>query len=67
METTIDNIYLNRGVESTYKIEIEQLKEDNKRLLKLLKQTKEYKQFSNFVDDSGGSVRKIEKENRIEL
>ena len=33
----LDQFYLNRGSESTFKLEIEQLKEDNKRLLKMLK------------------------------
>ena len=54
-------------MDNTHKIEIEQLREDNKRLLKLLKQTNEYKDFSNFVDDSGGLVRNLEKENKPTL
>jgi len=33
---------LNRGAETAFKIEMEQLREDNKRLMKLLKSTKEY-------------------------
>lgn len=63
----MDQFYLNRGAESTYKVEIEQVREDNKRLLKLLKQTKEYKDFSNFVEDSGGQVRNVDKENKPSL
>ena len=30
------------------------MRQDNDKLLKLLKRTKEYKDFSNFVEDSGG-------------
>ena len=34
--------------------------------MKLLKQTKEYQEFANYIDDSGGNVRNlavVEKEN----
>jgi hypothetical protein len=41
-EDTLDKFFLNRGAEGALKLEVEQLKEDNKRLMKLLKQTKEY-------------------------
>ena len=41
---------------------MEQLREDNKKLLALLKKTKEYQEFANFVEDSGGTVRGIDKE-----
>lgn len=33
-------------------------------MLKLLKQTKEYKNFTNLIDDSGGAVRNVDKENK---
>ena len=41
---------------------MEQLREDNKRLMKLLKSTKEYQEFAYYVEDSGGNVRNVEKE-----
>lgn len=62
-DETIDTFFLNKGAESTYKLEIHQLKEDNQRLIKLLKKTKEYKEFTDYIDDSGG-VRNIDKENK---
>ena len=40
---------------------MEQVRDDNNRLMKLLKQTKEYQEFANFVEDSGGNVRNVEK------
>lgn len=65
-EDTLDKFFLNRGAESALKVEVEQLKEDNRRLMKLLKQTKEYQQFTNYVDDSGGNVKNVaEKENNF--
>ena len=45
---------------STYMIEIAQLKEDNKRLMDMLRNTREFKDFTGFVDDSGGDVRLLE-------
>ena len=53
---------MNRGAESAFKIEMEQLREDNKKLLALLKKTREYQEFANFVEDSGGTVRGVDKE-----
>ena len=41
------------------KVEVEQLKEDNARLHKMLKATKEYQEFADFVEDSGGQVKGI--------
>ena len=41
-------------------IEIAQLKEDNKRLMDMLRNTREFKDFTGFVDDSGGDVRLLE-------
>eukprot|EP00347_Sterkiella_histriomuscorum_P000635 403375084 len=61
-EELLDQFFLNRGAETAFKIEMEQLREDNKRLMKLLKQTKEYQDFANFVEDSGGHVRNVDKE-----
>lgn len=38
---------------STTQLEIDQLREDNKRLLNMIKETKEFKDFAGVVDDSG--------------
>lgn len=38
-------------------LELECYKADNDRLIKLLNETKEYKEFSNFAQDNKGSVR----------
>lgn len=35
---------------------VEQLKQDNERLLAMLRETKEYRDFAGFVEDSGGNV-----------
>ncbi|CDW72654.1 UNKNOWN [Stylonychia lemnae] len=61
-EELLDQFFLNRGAETAFKIEMEQLREDNKRLMKLLKSTKEYQEFANYVEDSGGNVRNVEKD-----
>jgi predicted TIM-barrel fold metal-dependent hydrolase len=45
------------AVPSSYMVEINQLKEDNKRLMNMLRETKEYKEFAGYVDDCGGNVR----------
>ena len=61
-EDEIEQLYLKKEgrAPSTYMIEIAQLKEDNKRLMDMLKVTREFKEFAGFVDDSGGDVRHIE-------
>ena len=46
---------------STFRLEIDQLREDNKRLLAMLHTTKEFKQFSGYVEDCGGEVRILER------
>jgi hypothetical protein len=33
------------------------LKEDNRNLMGMLRETKEFKDFAGYVDDSGGNVR----------
>ena len=62
-EEEIEFLYLQKEgkAPSTFRLEIDQLKEDNKRLMEMLRQTKEFKQFSGFVDDSGGNVRTVAK------
>ena len=41
------------------KMELEQLKKDNARLQEMLKNTKEYASFANFVEDSGGQAIRV--------
>ena len=43
------------------RIESEQLRKDNARLLALLSKTKEYQNFGNFVEDSGGNAIRLPK------
>ena len=61
-EDEIEQLYLKKEgrAPSTYMIEIAQLKEDNKRLMDMLRGTREFKDFGGFVEDSGGDVRHIE-------
>ena len=54
-----DDMYLSKGADGALKIEVDQLQQDNAKLLKLLKQTREYQDFANFVDDSGGNVKSV--------
>ena len=42
---------------SSTQLEIEQLREDNRRLLNMIKETKDFKEFAGIVEDSGGNVR----------
>lgn len=51
---------------SALKIESEQLRKDNQRLLEMLKNTKEYAEFGNFVEDSGGNAIRIPVKNNKE-
>ena len=57
----IEQIYLEREGKalSTFKMEIQQLKADNQRLLNMMRQKKEFKEFVDFVEDSGGAVRNV--------
>jgi hypothetical protein len=60
-DQALDDLYMlkeGRGP-STYMLEIEQLKNDNRRLISMLQQTKQFKDFAGFVEDSGGQVRAI--------
>jgi len=61
-EDEIEQVYLQKEgrAPSTYMIEIAQLREDNRRLMEMLRCTKEFKDFSGFVDDSGGEVHFLE-------
>ena len=48
---------MTRKSEGQALLEIEHLRADNDRLIKLLKKTKDYKKFANFAEDNQGSVR----------
>lgn len=52
-------MYLNRKSEAGMQLEIEHLKNDNGRLLKMLRETEEFKDFSALAGDSTGGVRYI--------
>ena len=41
------------------KMELEQLRKDNARLTEMLKNTKKYADFGNFVEDSGGQAIRV--------
>lgn len=49
---------------SAMQIEIQQLKDDNRRLFDMIRHTKEFKEFAGFVEDSGGAVRSLKNENQ---
>jgi hypothetical protein len=51
-----DELKLLKGADSALKVECEQLRIDNDRLLAMLRGTKEYQEFAGFVEDSGGNV-----------
>ena len=52
-----EQLYLSKGSDNRLIMEIDQLQQDNQRLLNMLKQTREYQTFTDFVDDSGGLVK----------
>ena len=58
-ETTekLEALQLGCKSEGIAMLEIECLKEDNAKLVDFLKQTKEFKEFAEFFEDSGGAIR----------
>lgn len=54
-----EELYLQKGADGAMKVEIEQLKRDNERFLRMLKQTREYSEFADFIEDSGGQVKAV--------
>lgn len=52
MQKEIDRLVLEKRSEGTVLLELECIKADNDRLIKLLNSTKEYKDFSDFADDN---------------
>ncbi|CAG9315044.1 unnamed protein product [Blepharisma stoltei] len=54
-EKSIDNLYLNNRTEGELMLEVEHMRNDNKRLLELLNQTQEYKHLAQYLEDSKGA------------
>jgi hypothetical protein len=63
LEKTIDELYVNRKSESGLLLEIEHLKDDNVRLLQMLKTTDEYKDFAYLAENVSGGIRFINNDN----
>jgi hypothetical protein len=61
-EAKIDELMMSQKSDSTHIIELEQLRQDKEKLISLLRATKEYKEFIDFNDDSGGNVRYLKDE-----
>jgi hypothetical protein len=59
LERTIDELYVTRKSESTLLLEIEHLKDDNVRLLQMLKTTDEYKDFAYLAENVSGGIKFI--------
>jgi hypothetical protein len=56
LEKQLEDFYINRKSESALLLEVEHLKEDNLRLLNLLKNTEDYKDFAYLAEDCSGGV-----------
>ena len=56
-----EDLYVRKGGlgEGVVKVENEQLREDNAKLMKMIQQTKEFQEFRGFVEDSGGNVKGV--------
>ncbi len=57
LQNELDDLYIRRKAEGTAILEVEHLQADNRRLVGTLKGTKEYKEFAEFFEDSGGAMR----------
>jgi len=57
LKNELDALYTKRRVEGTALLEVEHLKADNERLVGILKGTHEYKEFAEFIEDSGGALK----------
>lgn len=62
LERTIDELYINRKSEAGLLLEIEHLKDDNIRLLKMLKSTDEYRDFAYLAETVSGGIKFINTE-----
>ena len=56
LERQLEDFYINRKSESALLLEVEHLKEDNLRLLNLLKTTEDFKDFAYLAEDCSGGV-----------
>ena len=59
LELKLDDFYLSRKSESALLLEINHLKDDNIRLLNMLKTTDEFKDFAYLAEDCTGGIRYI--------
>ena len=59
LEAKLDDMYLTRKSETGLQLEINHLKDDNIRLLNMLKTTEEYKDFAYLAEDCNGGVRYV--------
>lgn len=67
LQKQLDEFYINRKSEAGLLLEIEHLKDDNKRLLSLLKNTEEYKDFAYLAEDSSGGLTFVNSENKVRV
>lgn len=59
LEAKLDEMYLTRKSETGLQLEINHLKNDNIRLLNMLKTTEEFKDFAYLAEDCSGGVRYV--------
>lgn len=59
LEAKLDELYLIRKSETAMQLEIKHLKDDNIRLLNMLKTTEEFKDFAYLAEDCGGGIRYV--------
>lgn len=59
LEEKIDNMYITKKSETALQLEIDHLKDDNLRLLNMLKTTEEFKDFAYLAEDCTGGVRYV--------
>ena len=59
LERKLDELYLTRKSETALQLEIKHLKDDNIRLLNMLKTTEEFKDFAYLAEDCVGGVRYV--------
>lgn len=64
LENKLDEIYLTRKSESALILEIRQLKDDNFRLLEMLKSSEEYKDFAYLAEDCSGGIRFVKSDSK---
>ena len=67
LQKQIDEFYVNRKSEAGLLLELEHLKDDNKRLLSLLKNTEEYKNFAYLDEDSNGGIKFVNSDNKVRV